>query len=76
MTENEKKFVRTVVDFAANLEKAQDYIKENFNIDSEFDEESGALKLSCSDANEALNLLSAKSYIEENLDNGLVKVIF
>ena len=76
MTENEKKFVRTVVDFAANLEKAQDYIKENFIIDSEFDEESGALKLSCSDANEALNLLSAKSYIEENLDSGLVKVIF
>lgn len=76
MTENEKKFVRTVVDFAANLEKAQDYIKENFNIDSEFDEESGTLKLSCSDANEALSLLSAKSYIEENLDSGLVKVIF
>lgn len=76
MTDNEKKFIRTIVDFSVNLERAQSYIKENFNIDSEFDEESGSLKLQCNDANEALNLLSAKSYIEENLDNGLVKVIF
>lgn len=76
MTDNEKKFVRTIIDFTPNLEKAQEYIKENFNIDSEYDEETGSLKLTCADADNLLSLVSAKTYIEENLNNGLVKVIF
>lgn len=47
MTENEKKFVKAFVDFESNLSNAQAYIKENYNIDSEFNSDDNTIRLYC-----------------------------
>lgn len=74
--DNEKSFVKKVVDFECNVIKAQDYIKENFGIDSEFNPETLELKLVQNSVNEALQLVSAKDYLENELPEDMIKVIF
>lgn len=74
--DNEKSFVKKVVDFECNVIKAQDYIKENFGVDSEFNHETLELKLVQNSVNEALQLVSAKDYLENELPEDMIKVIF
>lgn len=74
--DNEKSFVKKVVDFECNVIKAQDYIKENFGVDSEFNPETLELKLVQNSVNEALQLVSAKDYLENELPEDMIKVIF
>lgn len=74
--DNEKSFVKKVVDFECNVIKAQDYIKENFGVDSEFNPETLELKLVQTSVNEALQLVSAKDYLENELPEDMIKVIF
>ena len=76
MTDNEKVFVKTIVDLESNVKAAQSYIKENFNIDSEYDDEANTIKLTCPNVVEALNLISAKSYINEQFENTPITVVF
>jgi len=76
MTPNEKKFVKAVIDYAVHIKEAQEYIKENFNIDSEYNDDTAEIKLSCEDVSEAINLVAAKDYIEENLKDTFINVIF
>lgn len=73
---NEKSFVKKVVDFECNVIKAQDYIKENFGVDSEFNPETLELKLVQNSVNESLQLVSAKDYLENELPEDMIKVIF
>lgn len=63
MTENEKKFIRTVVDYDANVHSMQAEIKEDFNVDSEFDEDTLTLRLH---SDNPKNVIAAKAYITEN----------
>ena len=74
--DNEKSFVKKVVDFECNVIKAQDYIKENFGIDSEYNPETLELKLTQNSVNEALQLVSAKDYLENELPEDMIKIIF
>ena len=39
MTDNEKQFIRTFVDFESNMKSARQYIKETYGVDSELNEE-------------------------------------
>lgn len=75
MNANEKQFVKTVVDLKSNVIKAQKYIKENFNIDSEFDEDNFTITLS-GDITEhenktdlSVNIVKAENYIISVLDD-------
>lgn len=76
MNSNEKKFIRSIVDLESNINKAKQYIKENYDIDCEFNEENNTLKLSCNNSDKALNLISAKEYIKENFDENLITLIY
>ena len=77
MTDNEKQFIRTFVDFDANLKSARQYIKETYGVDSEFNEEENYIKLYCEDGKlDVMNLVSAKNFINETFDSGFIDVIF
>ena len=68
---NEKNYINDFLHFKTNLTNTQKYIKENFNIDSNFDEENGVLDIwNTSNNNEYI--IKAKEYIENNI--GLDKI--
>lgn len=71
MTENERKFAESIVNFESNVKKAQQYIKETYQIDSQFDIETGNMYLTCAVAENALMLAAAKEYITEEVDESL-----
>lgn len=75
MTDNEKIFAESIVNFEANLKRAQRYIKENYNIDSEFDSENSELHLVSNVAENAMMLAAAKEYISENFDDSIICVM-
>lgn len=72
MTENEKKFVESIVNFDSNVLKAQQYIKENYSIDSTFDDDTCEIHLTCENAENALMLAAAKEYITETLEDSVI----
>jgi len=74
MTENEKNFVKTFFEHKTNICKSQDYIKENFGINSEYNEETNTLHLFTNNVNESLNLATAKDYISKTLDETMINV--
>ena len=77
MTDNEKKFIRTFVDFESNMKSARQYIKETYGVDSELNEEENYIKLYCEDGKlDVMNLVSAKDFINETFDTGFIDIIF
>lgn len=68
MNQNEYNFAKNIVKLNENVNKAIEYIKENFGVDGEYDEENGILNLSISNINEGLQLIAAKEYIDNNFD--------
>lgn len=67
MTQNDKKFVRDMVDFVPQVIKAQTYLKENYNIDSVFNEDECTLEIYQS-VNESKDNIKAKEYVEKNVN--------
>ena len=69
MNENEYKFAKNIVNLDRNITEAIAYIKENFGVNAEYDEENGVLNLSTSNVNEGLQLIAAKEYVDNNFDS-------
>ena len=64
-----KDLVKKVVDFDANLIKVSTYLKENYNVDLELDENGDiTLQTAESTVNESQSLMDAKAYVLMNLD--------
>ena len=77
MTDNEKQFIRTFVDFESNMKSVRQYIKETYGIESELNEEENYIRLYCGNGKlDVMNLVSAKDFINENFDSGFIDVIF
>lgn len=77
MTDNEKQFIRTFVDFESNMKSAIQYIKETYGVDSELNEDNNYIKLYCKDGKlDVMNLVSAKNFINETFEAGFIDVIF
>ena len=72
--ENEKRFIENLVNHVANVAKTQEYIKENYGVDSYYDEETETLHLVGNLINEGLNLASAKDYVREKFDEVMLNV--
>ena len=76
-TENNKAFVSKVVNIDSSMIKTFDYIKENFNVNPEYNEETGDITLNPvvqeGQVCESQNLLNAKDYILKNIDNDFFK---
>ena len=77
MTDNEKQFIRTFVDFESHMKSARQYIKETYGVDSELNEDNNYIKLYCKDGKlDVMNLVSAKNFINETFEDGFIDVIF
>ena len=75
--ENEKKFAENILNFNHNLAEVQYYLKENFEIDSEYDEESGTLHLLNEDnVNEALAMATAREYAINSIGEDMIQVVY
>ena len=76
-TENNKAFVSKVVNIDSSIIKTFDYIKENFNVNPEYNKETGDITLNPvvqeGQVCESQNLLDAKDYILKNIDNDFFK---
>ena len=73
-TENELKLLNSILDHKENVEKAQTYIKENFGVNTKYNEDSNTINIWTSNINESLQLLAAKEYIEREIGLDSVNV--
>lgn len=72
MTKNEAKLADIIVNYDQRVLEARNYIKENFGVSSEYDEENGILNLYTENVNESLQLLAAKEYLENTFEPGVL----
>ncbi len=73
---NERKFVEALVNNLSNVAKVQDYLKENFNVLSYYDEDNETLHLVANGINEGLNLAAAKDYVHQQIDETMLSVVY
>ncbi len=71
---NEKHFAEKLLNFDNNIITVQNYIKEHYNIDSEYDSKDDTLYI-WSNVNESQNLNYARNYILSNIGEDFVDVI-
>ena len=74
--ENEKLFVESFLNLNNNISEAQDYIKEAYNINSEYDEDEDMMYIWSDNLNENLNLAVAKEYIINKIGNEMINVMY
>lgn len=73
MTENEKRFIRSVVDFDAKLNTVQTYLKDEYEIDSVYNEDLHELKLI---SDNTIDLIEGKRIVNEEFKDNMINVIF
>lgn len=76
ITENDKRFLKSVVDYEANVKKAQIYLKENYHVESKFDEETLTLSIYTNDVNEGLYIVNASEYIKSTIGEDKIQIKF
>lgn len=74
--ENETNFLKLLTGLDQHIADAQKYIKENYNIDSEYSTEDDALYIWSNNVNESMNLAAAREYVNEMLTEPMVQVIY
>ena len=72
MTENEAKFADLIVNYDQRVLEAREYIKTNFGVSSEYNEEEGMLRIYTDNVNESLQLMAAKEYLENAFEPGVL----
>ncbi len=66
-TENELKLLNSILDHQENIKKVQSYIKENFGVNTKYNEDDNTISIWTSNINESLQLIAAKEYIENEI---------
>lgn len=74
MTENERKLANLFVNDDKHIASAQEYIKENFEVSSEYNAKESSLRLYVTNVNNALQILAAKEYLEERFPADFVTI--
>ncbi len=72
MTGNERMLADLIVNYDKHIASAQEYIKENFEVSSEYNAKESSLRLYVTNINNALQILAAKEYLEERFPTGFV----
>lgn len=67
-------FLESFINHKSNVSNSQAYIKENFNIDSEYKEDTNTIHLFCKNVNESLNLAAAKEYLLNTIDETMITI--
>ncbi len=65
MNENEYRFAKNIVTLDENINKALEYIHENFNADAVYDEENNIINIKIKSLNEGLEATAIKEYISK-----------
>ena len=73
---NEKQFVESLINHLSNVAKVQDYLKENMNVSSYYDEDNETLHLVANGINEGLDLAAAKEYVNQQIDEAMLSVVY
>lgn len=73
---NLKKFALSIINFESDLAKLQAYIKENFNTESEFEDETDTLFIWNENINESVQLVAAKEYIANNFGLDRIQIAY
>lgn len=68
MNQNEYNFAKNIVNLDKNVNTAISYIKENFGIDSKYNEETGILELYDIINESQDQIIAIKDYINNNFD--------
>lgn len=74
--ENEKFIVESFLNLNHNIEEAQKYIKESYNVNSEYNDEEDTLFIWTDNVNENLNLAQAKQYVLDTIGNEMINVMY
>ena len=74
---NEKKLIKSIVNFKSNVKKVQEGLKEKFGYDSTFDEDNNVLNVTTlNEANEGLKMVPAKHYVHSITSENEIHVQF
>ena len=77
MTPDERKFIKMLVDRDAKVKESQEYIKENYNIDSIFDSDTDTITLTCESDYGSYKSIKAKKYLEDAVqDSDFIDIVF
>ena len=74
--ENEKFIVESFLNLNHNIEEAQKYIKESYNVNSKYEDEEDTLYIWTENVNENLNLAQAKQYVLDKIGNEMINVMY
>lgn len=74
MTEYERKLADLFVNYNKHIASAQEYIKDNFEVSSEYNAKESSLRLYVTNVNNALQILAAREYLEERFPAGFVTI--
>lgn len=75
--ENEKKLIKSIVNFKSNVKKVQEGLKEKFGYDSTFDEDNNVLNVTTlNEENEGLKMVVAKQYVHSIISENEIHVQF
>lgn len=75
--ENEKKLIKSIVNFKSNVKKAQEGLKEKFGYDSTFNEDNNTLNIvTLNEENEGLKMVAAKQYVHGIISDNEIHVQF
>lgn len=71
---NEKIYVEQFVNFTENIKQVQNFIKENFGVDSKYDNENCKLNIWNDNIFESKQLPAAKEYVNSCIDESMLLV--
>lgn len=77
INENEKAFVKALVELEPTLYKVQQFLNETYKVDSYYDEEHNQYVILNTGINESvLDLAKAKDYAQSKIDQCMCEVVF
>lgn len=78
LSDNEKTFVKAIIDNESNIKNSIQYLKENFDIDATVDSEEFLITLSKTNINEsyAEDMIMAKKYLNDVFPNEMYTIIY
>ena len=78
LSDNEKTFVKAIIDNESNIKNSIQYLKENFGIDATVDSEELLITLSKKNINEsyAEDMIMAKKYLNDVFPNEMYTIIY
>ena len=74
--ENIKNLLDSLVELNESVDDVREYIKTNYGIESRYDDGNGELHIWCDYPERSLNVKQAKEYIDDNIGEELVQVIY